>query len=202
MIKIREAVLDDVPAIVRVHVQADWDTYSALFGSQAYALEPGESELRWRRAIGDGDILLVASDGIEIVGLGHARGDRIGALYLLRSHQRRGIGKALLTHLLASLKELSVAEARFDVVAINDNAIAFYRAHGAYPVGRSVNRAARGDTEDLVFAISTDPVAPLRRRPARGFASLVSRLLAHFRRSPLSKRRLHSESRRHPKTFG
>jgi ribosomal protein S18 acetylase RimI-like enzyme len=163
MIKIREAVLDDVPAIVRVHVQADWDTYSALFGSQAYALEPGESELRWRRAIGDGDILLVASDGIEIVGLGHARGDRIGALYLLRSHQRRGIGKALLTHLLASLKELSVAEARFDVVAINDNAIAFYRAHGAYPVGRSVNRDARGDTEDLVFAISTDPVAPLRR---------------------------------------
>jgi hypothetical protein len=77
MIKIREAVLEDVPAIVRVHVQADWDTYSALFGSQAYALEPGESELRWRRAIGDGDILLVASDGIEIVGLGHARGNAL-----------------------------------------------------------------------------------------------------------------------------
>jgi ribosomal protein S18 acetylase RimI-like enzyme len=163
VIKIREAVLDDVPAIVRVHVQADWDTYSALFGSQAYALEQSESELRWRRAIGDGDILLVASDGIEIVGLGHARGDRICALYLLRSHQRRGIGKALLTHLLASLKELNVAEARLDVVAINDDAIAFYHAHGAYPVGRSVNRDARGDTEDLVFAISTDPIAPLRR---------------------------------------
>jgi GNAT superfamily N-acetyltransferase len=127
MIEIREAVLDDVSAIVRVHVQADWDTYSALFGSQAYALEPEESELRWRRALGDGDILLVASDGIEIVGLGHARENRIDALYLLRSHQRRGIGRALLARLLAALKELGVAEARFDVVAINDKAIAFYR---------------------------------------------------------------------------
>ena len=162
MITIREAVLDDVPAIARAHVQADWDTYSALFGAQAYALEPADSERRWLRAIGDGDILLVASDGIEIVGLGHARGDRIGALYLLRSHQRRGIGKALLTRLLASLKALGVTEARLDVVAVNDDAIAFYRTQGAYPVGRSVNRDARGDSEDLVFAMSTDP-APARR---------------------------------------
>ena len=108
MIEIREAVLDDVPAIVQVHIQADWDTYSELFGSQAYELEPGETELRWRRALGDGDVLLVASDDVEIVGFGHARGNRIGALYLLRSHQRRGIGKALLTRLLATLKELGV----------------------------------------------------------------------------------------------
>ena len=170
MIQIREAKLDDVPAIAQVHVRADWDTYSALFGSQAYPLEPGESELRWRRALGDGDILFVATDCGEIVGLGHARGNRIGALYLLRSHQRRGIGKALLTRLLVALKDLGIAEARFDVVAINDSAIAFYRAHGAYPVGRSVNRDSRGDTEDLVFAISTYPGAPLRQLPARGFA--------------------------------
>jgi|SRR5215475_888469 len=155
MIYIRRAILDDVPAIARVHVQADWDTYSALFGSQAYALEPGESEIRWRRALRGGDILLVAIDGVEIVGLGHARGNRIGALYLLRSHQRRGLGKALLSSLLASLKKLGVLEVCFDVVAANENAIAFYRAHGAYPVGRCINRDSRGDTEDLIFAIST-----------------------------------------------
>jgi len=59
MIKIREAVLDEVPAIVRVHVQADWDTFSALFGSQAYAPEPGDKrtpkaarDRRWRYPIG------------------------------------------------------------------------------------------------------------------------------------------------------
>jgi GNAT superfamily N-acetyltransferase len=108
MIRIREAALDDVPAIARVHVQADWDTYSALLGSQARALDLGESEDRWRRALRDGDILLVASDGDAIVGLGHAGGDRIGALYLLRSYQRRGIGRALLTRLLAALNERGI----------------------------------------------------------------------------------------------
>jgi len=155
MIEIREAAPDDIPAIARVHVQADWDTYSALFGSRAYALEFGESECRWRRALQEGDILLVASDGAGIIGLGHARGDRIGALYLLRFYQRRGIGRALLTRLLAALNQQGVAEARFDVVAINVNAIRFYRALGAYPVGRCINRSARGNSEDLVFAIPT-----------------------------------------------
>jgi GNAT superfamily N-acetyltransferase len=155
MIQIREAALDDIPAIARVHVQADWDTYSGLFGSHAWALEPGESECRWRRALRDGDVLLVASDGDGIIGLGHARGDRIGALYLLRSYQRRGIGRALLTRLLAALNKRGVGEARFDVVAINVNAIRFYRAVGAYPIGRCINRDPRGDTEDLVFVIPT-----------------------------------------------
>src|SRR5262245_31143237 len=56
-----------------------------------------------------------------------------------------------------------VAEARFDVVAINDKGIAFYRGHGVYPVGRSVKRDAREDMDDLVFAISTDRSARLPR---------------------------------------
>jgi len=159
VIEIRKAALDDIPAIARVHVQADWDAYSALFGAQAYALELGESECRWRRALQDGDILFVASDGTEIIGLGHARGDRIDALYLLRAYQRRGIGRALLTRLLAGLNQRGVAEARFDVIAINENAIRFYRALGAYPVGRCINRDPRGDTEDLIFAIPTTPTS-------------------------------------------
>jgi len=157
MIEVREATPGDIPAIARVHVQAEWDTYSALFGAQAYALELGESECRWRRALQEGDILFVASDGATIIGLGHARADRIGALYLLRSYQRRGIGRALLTRLLDGLNQRGVAEARFDVVAINVDAIRFYQALGAYPVGRCINRDPRGDPEDLVFAIPTVP---------------------------------------------
>src|SRR5262249_36581431 len=116
MVEIREAALDDVPAIARVHVQADWDTYSVLFGSQAYALELGESECRWRRALEEGDMLLVASDGAEIIGLGHAREDRIGALYLLRSYQRGGVGRALLARLLAQLTPPPATPTPFDPV--------------------------------------------------------------------------------------
>jgi hypothetical protein len=57
MIIIREALLDDIPAIARVHVQADWETYSALFGAQAYRADPGESAHRWRRALQERDTL-------------------------------------------------------------------------------------------------------------------------------------------------
>jgi GNAT superfamily N-acetyltransferase len=45
---------------------------------------------------------------------------RISAFYLLRQHQRRGIGRALLTRLLAALNKRGAAEARFDVVAISN----------------------------------------------------------------------------------
>jgi ribosomal protein S18 acetylase RimI-like enzyme len=155
VIEIRKAKIDDVPALARVHVQADWDTYAPLFGCRAYALELIECELRWRRALYDNDTLLLASDGAEIVGLGHAKGARISALYLLRSHQRRGIGKAMLSALLEAMNQRGVVEARFDVVASNEGAIAFYRSCGAYPVGETIHRDRRGDTTDVVFAIST-----------------------------------------------
>jgi ribosomal protein S18 acetylase RimI-like enzyme len=125
--------------------------------SQAYALELSESECRWRRALQGRDVLLVA--GAEIIGLGHAGGDRIRALYLLRAYQRRGIGRALLSRLLAALNKRGIAAARFDVVATNVNAIRFYRALGAYQVGQCINRDSRGDTEDLIFTIPTARLA-------------------------------------------
>jgi ribosomal protein S18 acetylase RimI-like enzyme len=159
MIQIREAALEDIPAIARVHMQADWETYYALFGSQAYALELGESECRWQRVLQDGDVLLVADDGAEIIGLGHAGGDCIRALCLLRAYQRRGLGRALLSRLLAALNKRGIAVARFDVVAINVNAIRFYRALGAYQVGQCINRESRGHTEDLIFKIPTAQLA-------------------------------------------
>jgi ribosomal protein S18 acetylase RimI-like enzyme len=155
MIEIREATYDDITAIARVHVQTDWETYSALLGSEAYKIDLGESERRWRRALQEGDTLLVANDRSEIVGLGHAGKNEIGALYLLRPYQRRGIGKALLLRLLTKLDEQGVAEARFDVAPANLNAISFYKSLGAYPIGRSINSTPRGAIEELVFAIPT-----------------------------------------------
>jgi ribosomal protein S18 acetylase RimI-like enzyme len=100
-------------------------------------------------------VLLVATDRGVIVGLGHAYADRIGALYLLAAYRRRRIGKAVLGRLLQALHERGVVEARFDVVALNAAAIAFYRAQGARQVGRCTNTDPRGDTEDLIFAIAT-----------------------------------------------
>jgi hypothetical protein len=82
-IDIRLATPADLPAIARVHVDADWDTYAPLFGAEAYRLEMHESERRWRRALEGDGLLLVATDCGAVIGLGHACGDRIDALYLL-----------------------------------------------------------------------------------------------------------------------
>jgi GNAT superfamily N-acetyltransferase len=158
MIEIRGATLEDVPHIARVHAKADWETYAPLFGAQAYALDVAELEQRWRKALRDGGVLLVAADGGVIVGLGHAYAERIGALYLLAAYRRQGIGRAILSRLLQALREWGISEARFDVVAVNAEAIAFYSAQGARPVGRCTNRDPRGDTQDLIFAIPTAQV--------------------------------------------
>ena len=155
MIGIREATAEDIPAIARVHVRSDWETYAPLFGAEAYRLTVAESEERWRRALQGGGLLLVATDGGAIVGLGHACAEHIDALYLRSAYHRRGIGRAMFRRLLQFLRDRGVSEARFDVVAVNAAAIAFYTAQGARPVGRRINRDPRGDTEDLIFAVPT-----------------------------------------------
>jgi len=157
MIEIREATARDVSELARVHVKADWETYAPLFGAEAYMLNVADSEWRWRQALQDGGALLVATDDGAIVGLGHARADRIDALYLLAPYHRQGIGKAMLRRLLQALREQGVAEAKFDVVALNARAIAFYIALGARSVGRCVSSDRRGDTEDVFFVIATKP---------------------------------------------
>ena len=153
MFEIRYATARDIAELARVHVKADWDAYAPLFGAEAYMLDVAESERRWSQALGDGGTLLVATDAGAIVGLGHARADRIDALYLLAPYHRKGIGKAILRRLLQALHARGVAEAKVDVVAINAQAIAFYIAQGARPVGRCVNRDLRG--EALIFVIAT-----------------------------------------------
>jgi GNAT superfamily N-acetyltransferase len=155
MIEIREATVEDIPAIAQVHVNADWDTYFRLFGAAAYRLTLAESEERWRRPVEDEGLLLVACDRGAIVGLGHACADRIDALYLLSTYHRQGIGKAMFSRLLQFLHGRGILEAKLDVVAINAAAIAFYEAQGAHPIGRRVNSDPRGDTENLIFAVPT-----------------------------------------------
>jgi GNAT superfamily N-acetyltransferase len=168
MIDIRKAAEEDIPAIAQVHVKADWDTYAPLFGAEAYMLTIGESADRWRRALKGGGLLLVATDGGAIVGLGHACAERIDALYLRSAYHRRGIGRAMFWRLLQFLQERGISEAQVDIVTVNANAIAFYRAQGARQVGRRINKDPRGDTEDLIFAVPTAKAAANRSRSSTG----------------------------------
>ena len=159
MVHIRTAVTDDATMIAHVHAAAHLQTNAPLFGTKARALNVADLERRWRQALSDGDPAFVATDGSSIVGLAHAHGDTIDALYLLAKYRRKGIGARLLSRLLQALWERRVLQARFNVLAINHDAIAFYEAMGAHLVGRCTMNDPEGNYEDLVYTLPTAQAA-------------------------------------------
>lgn len=76
----------------------------------------------------------VAREGRKIVGAVLCGTDgRRGYLYhlgVLASHRRRGIGKALVAHCLAALKEKGIPRCNLFVIAANADAIAFWKELG------------------------------------------------------------------------
>ena len=142
---IRRAGPEEARALAEVHRAADWETYAPLFGPAAKRIDPATTLERWREALARGDIVLAAVDGERVVGVAHVEGDLLGALYLLASHHRRGVGRRLLTTALALAASRGLTSVRFNVVANNDRAIAFYEALGAVRTGRSRQRDDDGD---------------------------------------------------------
>jgi GNAT superfamily N-acetyltransferase len=161
--EIRQVRADEAAAVAQVHVQADAETYRPLFGAHFHAVPIDESVARWEAALAAGDVFLVAEDDGAIVGLVHVHEDWMSALYLLASHQRRGLGLALLSGLCTAVQAQGVRTIRFDCVAINDNAIAFYEAIGARRTGREWKGEGDDAWEELLFALATDRPAAFRR---------------------------------------
>ena len=85
---------DEAAIMARVHVQADAETYRPVLGTRFRAVPIAESLARWETALAAGDEFLAAEAEGAIIGFAHAHGDWMSALYLLASHQRRGVGTA------------------------------------------------------------------------------------------------------------
>ena len=155
MITLRSSRADEATEIAKVHVQADWETYSPIFGTKARRVDLAVSQARWASALNAGDVLLVAIEDDRIIGLGHARNDWMSALYLLASHRRRGIGARLLSELRRRLGGRGVETFGFQVVAANHDAIAFYEAQGARRLGSRMEGAGEDAWEDYIYEIAT-----------------------------------------------
>jgi GNAT superfamily N-acetyltransferase len=160
---IRPVRAGEALAGARVHVQADAETYRPIFGARFRAVPINESLARWEAALAAGDVFLAAEEEGAIVGLAHAHGDWMSALYLLASHQRRGLGLALLSELCTAVRARGVTEIHFDCVATNENAIAFYEAMGSRRTGRRTEGEGADAWEEILFALATDRPAALRR---------------------------------------
>jgi L-amino acid N-acyltransferase YncA len=159
---IRPARADEALAVAQVHIRADRETYQQLFGAHFEAVDIDRSQLRWDAALSAGDVLLVAEEAGRIVGFAHATPTWMSSLYLLATHLRRGIGLDLLVALCEALQARGVAEIGFKAVSTNANALAFYHAVGARPVGREMQGEGAGRWEEIVFALATDAPAAFR----------------------------------------
>lgn len=145
---IRNAHPNDARAIAAVHVAAWRTTYRGII-PDAYlaALSVADRERRWAASLADTSgrtCAFVAEDDGHIVGFADGGPRREGspayagelyAIYLLASHQGRGLGRRLVAAVAAYLSALGMSSLLLWVLAENP-ACRFYESLGGIPVER------------------------------------------------------------------
>ena len=138
--ELRRAVPEDAEAIGRVHAQSWRETYGPLMSAEWLAAVSDEERIEmWRGWLtADRQPPWVAVVDDAIVGFANSgtprdenppRALELWAIYVLASHQGRGIGRAL--------AEASIGQEPASVHVLRDNAqaIGFYRSLGFEPDG-------------------------------------------------------------------
>ncbi len=155
-IEIRHASAADAAAIAEVHLRSHRETYVPLVGEKDYwPSELAERLSQWQAWLAGEGLVFVASEGGCIVGFAHALGARITTLYVLASHHRRGIGRALMKQLCRALAGRGVASASLAVLTVNAPALAFYKSLGAKESGTITIEEGPLRYEDRLFEIDT-----------------------------------------------
>lgn len=141
---VRDATIDDVEAIGRIHFATHLETYSDVFPAGSIEAFPPERRAEmWRQVLenGWGRLWVAEADG-SVVGFASVSAPRdeapvrdieLGAIYLLASHHGSGAGQALLD------AALDGGPASLWVLADNPRARAFYARNGFVPDGAEKN---------------------------------------------------------------
>ena len=164
-VRLRRAVLADAAAIGAVHVESWRETYAGLLPDAMLAeLSVERWAAMWEQLLGDpgtaGSMaILVAEDEGRTIGIGGCGPQRdealaksgftgeFGMIYLLRSHQGRGLGRSIMACLARSLAKLGHEKAGLWVLRENEMARRFYEGLGGTIVGE---RAGERDGTLLV----------------------------------------------------
>jgi ribosomal protein S18 acetylase RimI-like enzyme len=86
--------------------------------------------MNWR------SILVAEYDGRTVGAVGINEQGHFWMLYVLPNYQGLGVGSSLYDAAIARLRKGGAAKAMLEVLAANENAVAFYRARGWVPEGR------------------------------------------------------------------
>ncbi|MGU3329002.1 N-acetyltransferase family protein [Methylobacterium mesophilicum] len=181
-VTVRPAVLDDAQAIAAIHVAAWRETYAGLLPAGMIAAQTVERRFAmWTRILGDpasGTAVEVAEEGAGLVGFGSCGAQRsaelaadgfggeVGAVYVLRSAQRRGTGTALMAALAARLNQAGHRAASLWVLSENLSARRFYERLGGVAVG--ARKEHREDGSLVEVAYGWRDCAAIRRGAASG----------------------------------
>jgi ribosomal protein S18 acetylase RimI-like enzyme len=140
----------DIPVYARLHVTCWQQAYAGLMDADFLEkLSVAAREEGWRKTLSDPDVFCrLAVDGgvpVGFVSCGPSRlpqyaDGEVYALYVLQSHQGKGIGRTLFQSALHSWKNRNGRSVVVCVISNNANAIAFYRR-------MSVRKIDEGDFE-------------------------------------------------------
>ncbi len=145
MIIFRKATLDDVEQLGYVHYVSWIETYKGLI-SDSFLSErsPEKSAKMFQKS--NFDLIYVAEDDMVVTGFVNfnlSRDDDLDlygavyALYVLKTHQHRGIGRRLMNYAITYFKERDFKGIAIWVLSTNQNAITFYKHIGFIQDGRT-----------------------------------------------------------------
>jgi ribosomal protein S18 acetylase RimI-like enzyme len=171
--QIRAAEVDDCEALGRLHVEAWHETYPGLMPDWVIArAAPADRALQWRTGLergAKGPIVFIAeADDRSLAGFAAAGPVRdpafawqaeIHALYVLRRHQGRGLGRALLHALAAALAARDRRQAGLWVLTANAPARAFYQAIGGRAVHQRIDESEGWACDETAYLWDDLPAA-------------------------------------------
>ena len=170
--RLRPAVLTDAAAIGAVHVECWRETYTGLVpDAMLEELSVERWAAMWEDLFGDADLagkmaILVAEDEGRMVGIGGCGPQRdealaksgftgeFGMIYVLRSHQGRGVGSSIMASLARSLVKLGHEKASLWVLRENERARRFYEGLGGTIVGEKAGEHSGTPLVDLAYGWS------------------------------------------------
>ena len=166
MTTIRPATADDAKTIAEIHVQAWRETYAGLLPKTLLDSLSIERRAGWWRGLLDGTnnpgrtvVFIAVGENDQAVGFGSCGRQRdpeldaagfdaeVETIYLLDKVKRLGIGRQLMTSLVAAMMNEGYRGAALWVLQENDPARRFYEALGAAIVGEREERPSN----DLVM---------------------------------------------------
>lgn len=161
-VQIRSATPADAMGIATVHVQSWRETYTGLIPEVVIGHHSVESRLAmWQRVLAeDRAAVYVAEDETEGI-VGFASGGaaqaftdqfdgELYAIYLLRSYQKHGLGRALMQAIAARLHEAGFHSLMLWVLASNETR-GFYRRMGGVPIAEKQEEIGETSLHEIAF---------------------------------------------------